>query len=149
MILYVLYHLYKLYKKGKIATFAKYFCKYRVVIEIYMFASYSFVEVLKRRRIPKCLLVYSPTRLSHINVMIELAKYLRICDVNAMIDMLDVTDTTDKVSASNETISNGSTFSHGNVNLLVCYVRNVGSRMLVRCCVSKRRRRSYRNFSAA
>lgn len=104
VILYVLYHLYKLYKKGKIATFAKYFCKYRVAIEIYMFSSYSFVEVSKRRRIPKCLLVYSPTRLSHINVMIELAKYLRICDVNAMIDMLDVTDTTDKVSASNETI---------------------------------------------
>lgn len=104
MILYVLYHLYKLYKKGKIATFAKYFCKYGVAIEIYMFASYFFVEVLKRRRIPKCLLVYSPTRLSHINVMIELAKYLRICDVNAMIDMLDVTDTTDKVSASNGTI---------------------------------------------
>ncbi|XP_003394123.2 uncharacterized protein LOC126916829 isoform X1 [Bombus affinis] len=68
VILYVLYHLYKLYKRG----------------------------VLKRRGIPKCLLVYSPTRLSHINVMIELAKYLRICDVNAMIDMLDVTDTTDK-----------------------------------------------------
>lgn len=104
VILYVLYHLYKLYKRGKIATSAKYFCKYRVAIEIYMFVSYSFIGVLKRRGIPKCLLVYSPTRLSHINVMIELAKYLRICDVNAMIDMLDVTDTTDKVSASNETI---------------------------------------------
>ncbi|OAD57020.1 hypothetical protein WN48_02819 [Eufriesea mexicana] len=51
---------------------------------------------LYRKGKPKCLLVYSPTRLSHINVMIELAKYLRICDINAMIDMLDVTDTTGK-----------------------------------------------------
>lgn len=30
--------------------------------------------------------------------MIELAKYLRACNINAMIDMLDVTDTTDQVS---------------------------------------------------
>lgn len=70
VILYVLYHLYKLYKK----------------------------ETTRRSGKPKCLLVYSPTRLSHINVMIELAKYLRICDINAMIDMLDVTDTTGKDS---------------------------------------------------
>ncbi|CAK9812967.1 hypothetical protein ANTQUA_LOCUS7476 [Anthophora quadrimaculata] len=68
VILYVLYHLYKLYRK----------------------------ETLKRREKPRCLLVYSPTRLSHINVMIELAKYLRICNINAMIDMLDATDTTGK-----------------------------------------------------
>lgn len=33
--------------------------------------------------------------------MVELAKYLRVCDINAMIDVLDITDTTDKVSTSN------------------------------------------------
>lgn len=31
--------------------------------------------------------------------MVELAKYLRICDINAMIDVLDITDTMDKVSS--------------------------------------------------
>lgn len=56
---------------------------------------------MKKREKPKCLLVYSPTRLSHVNVMVELAKYLRVCDINAMIDVLDITDTTDKVSTSN------------------------------------------------
>lgn len=43
------------------------------------------------------MLVYSPARLTHINVMVELAKYLRNCNV-AVIDMIDVTDATGKVS---------------------------------------------------
>ncbi|XP_043791661.1 uncharacterized protein LOC122714412 isoform X1 [Apis laboriosa] len=64
----VLYHLYRLYRR----------------------------EILRKKEKPKCLLVYSPTRLSHVNVMVELAKYLRVCDINAMIDVLDITDTMDK-----------------------------------------------------
>ncbi|XP_076675303.1 uncharacterized protein LOC143372700 [Andrena cerasifolii] len=67
ILLYVLYHLYKLYRK----------------------------ESLRRREKPNCLLVYSPARLTHINVMVELAKYLRNCNV-AVIDMIDVTDATGK-----------------------------------------------------
>nr|XP_034194458.1 uncharacterized protein LOC117610776 isoform X3 [Osmia lignaria] len=70
VIVYVLYHLYKLYQK----------------------------VALKRREKPKCLLVYSPSRQSHNNVMIELAKYLRYCHINAMIDELDFTDTSGKDS---------------------------------------------------
>ncbi|XP_046144269.1 uncharacterized protein LOC114877607 isoform X2 [Osmia bicornis bicornis] len=69
VILYVLYHLYKLYQKA-----------------------------LKRREKPKCLLVYLPSRQSHNNVMIELAKYLRYCHINAMIDEPDFTDTSGKDS---------------------------------------------------
>nr|XP_012152386.1 PREDICTED: uncharacterized protein LOC100878942 [Megachile rotundata] len=65
--LYVFYHLYKLYQKVKI----------------------------KRER-PKCLLVYSPSRLSHVNVMLRLAEYLKACHVNAMIDEPDITDTAGK-----------------------------------------------------
>ncbi|XP_053987508.1 uncharacterized protein LOC128880941 [Hylaeus volcanicus] len=65
-ILCVLYLIYKFYRRG-----------------------------LKGRRKPNCLLVYSPTRLTHINAMIELAKYLRNSNV-AVIDMVDVTDTTRK-----------------------------------------------------
>ncbi|XP_029046232.2 uncharacterized protein LOC114877607 isoform X3 [Osmia bicornis bicornis] len=70
VILYVLYHLYKLYQK----------------------------VALKRREKPKCLLVYLPSRQSHNNVMIELAKYLRYCHINAMIDEPDFTDTSGKDS---------------------------------------------------
>ncbi|XP_043254469.1 uncharacterized protein LOC122398548 [Colletes gigas] len=66
-ILCVLYLLYKLYTKGG----------------------------LKGRRKPNCLLVYSPTRLTHINAMNELVKYLRNSNV-AVIDMIDVTDSTRK-----------------------------------------------------
>lgn len=86
------------------------FCKFSFSMVIVQAAKYIrsfrvfFLEASKRRGKPKCLLVYSPTRLSHINVMIELAKYLRICDINAMIDMLDVTDTTGKVSASSDAL---------------------------------------------
>ncbi|XP_077274020.1 uncharacterized protein LOC143903878 [Temnothorax americanus] len=68
-ILYALYHAFKLYKKS----------------------------VLKRMAIrPNCLLVYSPTHPSHVNVMAELAKYLRYCNINAMIDMVDIAQTVSK-----------------------------------------------------
>ncbi|KZC11530.1 PREDICTED: uncharacterized protein LOC107189611 [Dufourea novaeangliae] len=67
VMLYVLYHLYKLYRK----------------------------EGSKRRRKPTCLLIYSPTRLTHINAMNELAKYLRNSNVT-VIDMLGITDATGK-----------------------------------------------------
>lgn len=48
---------------------------------------------------PNCLLVYSPTHPSHVNVMAELAKYLRCCYINPMIDMFDIAETTSKVSS--------------------------------------------------
>lgn len=67
--LYALYHAYKLYRER---------------------------ERWKRKKRPTCLLVYSPTRLTHINVMTELAKYLRDCQVNAMIDMLDIAESPEK-----------------------------------------------------
>ncbi|XP_076233101.1 uncharacterized protein LOC143178374 isoform X2 [Calliopsis andreniformis] len=67
VLLYVLYHLYKLYKK----------------------------EALQRREKPNCLLAYSPTRLTHINAMVELAKYLRNSNVT-VIDTIDITDNTGK-----------------------------------------------------
>ncbi|XP_076292829.1 uncharacterized protein LOC143215020 isoform X2 [Lasioglossum baleicum] len=50
-------------------------------------------ECWKRRQKPTCLLIYSPTRLTHINAMSELAKYLRNSNVT-VIDTLDVTDAT-------------------------------------------------------
>ncbi|KAL2719012.1 hypothetical protein V1478_011431, partial [Vespula squamosa] len=48
--------------------------------------------VSKGRKKPNCLIVYSPTRESHITVMVELTKYLRECNINAMIDMLDISE---------------------------------------------------------
>ncbi|KAI4486498.1 PREDICTED: uncharacterized protein LOC106791229 isoform X1 [Polistes canadensis] len=68
VILYALYHIYKLCKKN-----AK-----------------------KDRKKPNCLIVYSPTRESHITVMTELTKYLRCCNINAMIDMFDISETVSK-----------------------------------------------------
>lgn len=47
---------------------------------------------------PNCLLVYSPTHPAHVNVMAELTKYLRCCNINAMIDMFDIAETASKVS---------------------------------------------------
>lgn len=47
---------------------------------------------------PNCLLVYSPTHPSHVNVMAELTKYLRYCNISAMIDVLDIAETSSKVS---------------------------------------------------
>jgi len=47
---------------------------------------------------PNCLLVYSPTHPSHVNVMAELTKYLRYCNINAMIDIFDIAETVSKVS---------------------------------------------------
>lgn len=47
---------------------------------------------------PKCLLIYSPTHATHVSAMAELAKYLRCCNINAMIDMLDIAETASKVS---------------------------------------------------
>ncbi|XP_047362061.1 uncharacterized protein LOC124953971 isoform X1 [Vespa velutina] len=68
VILYALYHIYKLCTKN-----AK-----------------------KDRKKPNCLIVYSPTRESHITVMAELTKYLRCCNINAMIDMFDISETVSK-----------------------------------------------------
>lgn len=47
---------------------------------------------------PNCLLVYSPTHPAHVKVMAELTKYLRCCNINAMIDMFDIAETANKVS---------------------------------------------------
>ncbi|KAK0179883.1 hypothetical protein PV327_005594 [Microctonus hyperodae] len=67
VILYAIYYMYKLYRKQ---------------------------ELLKRlNRKPNCLLIYSPTHLAHVNVMSNLAKYLRSCNINAMIDILDIQET--------------------------------------------------------
>ncbi|XP_046752763.1 uncharacterized protein LOC124416007 [Diprion similis] len=44
---------------------------------------------LLRARKPYCLLTYDATHDIHINVMTKLAEYLRSCDINAMIDVLD------------------------------------------------------------
>lgn len=56
--------------------------------------------VLKRMAIrPNCLLVYSPTHPSHVNVMVELTKYLRCCYINPMIDIFDIAETVSKVSS--------------------------------------------------
>lgn len=68
------------------------------------FVVYVFVEVLKRRGKPNCLLVYSPTRLTHINAMVELAKYLRNCNV-AVVDTIDVADSAENVSRSGNHLS--------------------------------------------
>lgn len=68
VILYALYHIYKLCRKN-----AK-----------------------NDRKKPNCLIVYSPTRESHITVMAELTKYLRCCNINAMIDMFDISETVSK-----------------------------------------------------
>ncbi|XP_011863379.1 PREDICTED: uncharacterized protein LOC105559583 [Vollenhovia emeryi] len=69
VILYALYQAFKLYRK----------------------------RVLKKMAIrPNCLLVYSPTHPSHVNVMAQLAKFLRYCNINAMIDMFDIAETTSK-----------------------------------------------------
>lgn len=69
VLLYALYHVYKFYRK----------------------------KVLKRMAMtPNCLLIYSPTHATHVSVMAELAKYLRCCNINAMIDMLDIAETASK-----------------------------------------------------
>ncbi|KAL6439571.1 hypothetical protein ACFW04_003990 [Cataglyphis niger] len=69
VLLYAMYHAFKLYRK----------------------------RVLKRMAIrPNCLLIYSPTHPAHVNVMAELTKYLRCCNINAMIDMFDIAETDSK-----------------------------------------------------
>ena len=47
---------------------------------------------------PKCLLVYSPTHMSHVNTIIDLAQYLRSCNIIAMIDELDIPESSNKVN---------------------------------------------------
>ncbi|XP_043463754.1 uncharacterized protein LOC122499448 isoform X2 [Leptopilina heterotoma] len=70
VLLYAMYHVYKVYKKK---------------------------VMLKETDVkPNCLLVYSPTHSAHVHVMIELTKYLRGCSINAMIDSLDIPETTSK-----------------------------------------------------
>ncbi|CAG5094910.1 Protein of unknown function [Cotesia congregata] len=70
VILYAIYYFYKLYQKR---------------------------EIFKRiNRKPNCLLVYSPTHLAHISVISDLAKYLKICNINAMMDVLDISETDSK-----------------------------------------------------
>lgn len=68
VILYAFYHIYKL-------------CK---------------TNVKRNRKKPDCLIVYAPTRESHITVMAELTKYLRCCNINAMIDMFDISESVSK-----------------------------------------------------
>ncbi|XP_057325549.1 uncharacterized protein LOC130667741 isoform X1 [Microplitis mediator] len=70
VILYAIYYFYKLYQKR---------------------------EIFKRiNRKPNCLLVYSPTHLAHISVISDLAKYLKNCNINAMMDVLDIPETDTK-----------------------------------------------------
>ena len=58
-------------------------------------------EMMKlAERKPKCLLVYSPSHMAHVNTMIDLARYLRCCNINAMIDTLDIPESTNKVQNS-------------------------------------------------
>nr|XP_012216261.1 PREDICTED: uncharacterized protein LOC105668447 isoform X1 [Linepithema humile] len=69
VVVFALYHAFKVYRK----------------------------KVLKRMAMrPNCLLIYSPTHPAHVNVMGELAKYLRCCNINAMIDMFDIAKTASK-----------------------------------------------------
>ncbi|XP_029175793.1 uncharacterized protein LOC114944172 [Nylanderia fulva] len=69
VLLYALYHVFKLYRK----------------------------RVLKRIAMrPNCLLIYTPSHPLHVNVMAELAKYLKSCNINAMIDMFDIAETANK-----------------------------------------------------
>ncbi|XP_033229384.1 uncharacterized protein LOC117180896 isoform X2 [Belonocnema kinseyi] len=70
ILFYAMYHVYKVYKK-------------KVMLEN--------ADVK-----PNCLLVYSPTHPAHVNVMIELSRYLRGCSINAMIDCLDISETVSK-----------------------------------------------------
>ncbi|XP_011136078.2 uncharacterized protein LOC105181149 [Harpegnathos saltator] len=65
VLLYALYHAFKLHRK-------------RVL------------RGISRR--PNCLLIYSPTHVAHVQVMEELAKYLQCCNINAMIDILNIRD---------------------------------------------------------
>ncbi|KAL7303825.1 hypothetical protein TKK_0003949 [Trichogramma kaykai] len=46
--------------------------------------------LLAQARKPKCLLVYSPTHMAHVNVMLDLARYLKCCNIDAMIDNEDI-----------------------------------------------------------
>ena len=57
-----------------------------------------YVVFKRSERKPKCLLVYSPTHMSHVNAMIDLARYLNNCDIVAMIDTLDIPESTNKVN---------------------------------------------------
>ena len=62
------------------------------------FVESFFTVMLKKTDVkPNCLLVYSPTHSAHVSVMIELARYLRGCSINAMIDCLDIPETVNKV----------------------------------------------------
>ncbi|XP_014482953.1 PREDICTED: uncharacterized protein LOC106748683 [Dinoponera quadriceps] len=65
VLLYALYHAFKLHRK-------------RVL------------RGISRR--PNCLLIYSPTHVAHVQVMEELTKYLQCCNINAMIDILNIRD---------------------------------------------------------
>ncbi|XP_058807442.1 uncharacterized protein LOC131673451 [Phymastichus coffea] len=70
---------------------------------VIFFAAYHIYKLYKRREIiqraekkPKCLLVYSPSHMAHVNVMVDLARYLRCCNIHAMIDTLDIPETPSK-----------------------------------------------------
>ncbi|KAG7197800.1 hypothetical protein KM043_001614 [Ampulex compressa] len=67
VLLYVFYHLYKMYRKREANR--------------------------QTRGQQNCLLVYSPTHTAHVNAMVALAKYLRCCNIGAMIDILDIPKT--------------------------------------------------------
>ncbi|XP_015108561.1 uncharacterized protein LOC107035591 [Diachasma alloeum] len=85
VILYAIYYLYKLSKKKDL-----------------------FKQIGRR---PKCLLVYSPTHMAHVDVVSNLAKYLRSCNVAAMVDVLDIpeTDTKDPGHWCNEAFKSAET----------------------------------------
>lgn len=70
-IAYAVYYAYKMYKKNVLAK--------------------------RGHRRMNCLLVYSPTHVAHVDVMEKLALYMRNCNINAMIDMLDIPETANKV----------------------------------------------------
>ncbi|XP_063983458.1 uncharacterized protein LOC135165771 [Diachasmimorpha longicaudata] len=70
VILYAIYYVYKLSKKKDV-----------------------FKQIGKR---PKCLLVYSPTHVAHVDVVSNLTRYLRSCNIAAMVDVLDIPETETK-----------------------------------------------------
>ena len=44
--------------------------------------------------------LFTLTHMAHDNTMIDLARYLRCCNINAMIDTLDIPESTNKVQNS-------------------------------------------------
>ncbi|XP_066584361.1 uncharacterized protein [Prorops nasuta] len=70
VILYAFYHIFKIYKRK--------------------------ISQIRRQRRPYCLLMYTPSHAAHVNVMATLTKYLRCCNINAMLDIFDIPESKNK-----------------------------------------------------